>query len=51
MSKIWYCVISLLIANLFVEYWRDVPDYLEVAKITWSQMWALLLYYFIWVKE
>ena len=48
MSKVWLCLLSLLLANFLVEAWRDVPNYIDAAKTTWSQMWALIIYYFLW---
>jgi len=51
MRKVWYCLLSLFIANFLVESWHDVPNYAEAAKVTWSQMWALIIYHFIWEKE
>ena len=48
MSKVWLCLLSLLLANFLVEAWRDVPNYLDATMTTWSQMWALIIYYFIW---
>jgi len=51
MRKVWYCVLSFLIANLLVESWKDVSDYEHAISLTWSQMWALVIYYFIWEEE
>ena len=50
MSKVWMCLLSLLLANFIIEYWHDIPNYMEAAKITWSQMWALIIYHFLWEK-
>lgn len=43
------CSISFAIADFGVEYFRDVPDYLEAAKTTWNQFVALQTYYWVWV--
>lgn len=48
MIKVIYCLISLALANFLIEYWHDVPSYAEAAKATWSQMWALIIYHFLW---
>ena len=49
-GAIW-CVIALGIANFGVEAFREVPNYLDAAHITWNQLWAIGIYYFLWVKE
>ena len=48
MSKVIYCLISLLLANLMVEHFREISNYEDAIKTTWSQMWALIIYHFIW---
>ena len=48
MIKVWLCLISLALANFFIEAWHDVPNYSLALEITWSQMWALIIYHFIW---
>lgn len=45
------CVVCLGIANFGVQAFREVPNYLDAAHITWNQLWAIGIYYFIWIKE
>lgn len=45
------CVICLAIANFGVEAFREVSDYSDALKTTWDQMWAVGIYYLIWLKD
>lgn len=45
------CVVCLAIANFGVAAFREVPNYLDAAQITWNQLWAIGIYYLIWVKD
>ncbi len=45
------CLVCLAIANFGVEAFHTVPDYMNAAKVTWNQTWAIGIYYFIWVKD
>lgn len=51
MKKVIICIISLLIANMLSESWREVPDYVHAGFTTWSQAWALVIYYFVWEEK
>lgn len=52
MSGVVMCIISLALANFGVEWFHnDVPNYLDALAITWHQLCALLIYYFLWVRE
>lgn len=44
-----FCSLSFAIADFVVEYFRDVPNYMDAAKATWQQFVALQTYYWIWV--
>lgn len=46
-----YCALSLILANLLVEYWRATPDYMEATHIWFEQCVALGIYNWLWVKE
>jgi len=48
MIKVLICFISLALANYIVEGLHDVPNYEEAAKVSWTQLWALVIYHFIW---
>ena len=45
------CVVCLGLANFGAEAFREVPNYIEASKTTWSQLWAIGMYYFIWLKD
>lgn len=51
MRNVILCLVTLALANFMVEAWHDVPNYEEAAKITWSQIWALIIYHVLWEKE
>lgn len=51
MKNVILCLITLALANYIVEAWHDVPDYMEAVKITWSQMWALIIYHVLWENQ
>lgn len=48
MRNVILCLITLALANYIVQGLHDVPNYAEAAKVTWSQMWALIIYYVLW---
>ena len=46
------CILSLAVANFGSEWiLHQVPDYLNAAHITWNQMVAILIYYFLWARD
>ena len=44
------CLISLAIAAFGVEAFKSVPDYSAALLTAWYQSWAIMTYYFIWVR-
>mgnify|MGYP003333203292 CR=1 FL=1 len=44
------CMVSLAIAAFGVEAFKSVPDYGTALLIMWHQSWAIMTYYFIWVR-
>jgi hypothetical protein len=51
MTGVFSCIISLAIANFGIAALHSVPHYQSALGTTWSQAFAVLIYYFIWVKE
>lgn len=51
MWNIIWCAVSLGLANFGVESFREVPDYLQAANITWSQLIAIVIYHIFWIKD
>lgn len=46
------CALSLAIANFGVEWFvHEVPNYMDAGKTTWSQLWAIGMYYLLWVRD
>ena len=48
MSKVLICILSLALADFGFEYFKEVPNFIEVGKITLNQFWALVIYHFVW---
>jgi hypothetical protein len=45
------CVVCLGLANFGVEAFREVPNYIEASKTTWNQLWAIGIYWALWLKD
>ena len=45
------CIVSVALANFGVQAFHEVPNYQDALSTTWSQAWAVLIYYFIWSKD
>ncbi len=48
MSKVLICILSLALADFGVEYFKEVPNYIQAGTITFHQFLALAIYHFIW---
>jgi hypothetical protein len=51
MWNIIWCTVSLGLANFGVEAFREIPDYLHAASLTWNELLAISVYHYIWVKD
>jgi hypothetical protein len=45
------CIVCFALANFGVQAFHEVPDYQGALGTSWSQAWAVMIYYFIWAKE
>ena len=45
------CIVCLALANFGVAAFHEVPHYQSALGTTWSQAWAVLIYYFIWARD
>lgn len=46
------CIITLTLANFLYAVWfRDAPIYADVLFVSWHQSVAILVYYFIWIRQ
>ncbi len=45
------CIVSFALANFVVAAFHTEPHYQDALGTTWSQAWAVLVYYFIWARN
>ncbi len=45
------CSLTMILACFLVEAWHDVPNYGKALETGWNQTVAILIYYWLWVKE
>lgn len=51
MSSAIICIVCFAIANFGIAAFHNDPHYQDALGTTWSQAWAVLIYYFVWVKD
>ena len=45
------CIVCFALANFGVAAFDTEPHYQDALGTTWSQAWAVLVYYFIWARN